>query len=300
MNLLKDKREQERIGEFQDFPNFPPDSLEQGVSAQSPVNKDKNWRLSSLLTPILTAVVILGLAAAGYYFGIYKPKQSTELPKQVVTVNEIRPPAETLTPSEKPAETTEQSAPIEQPVPEDKPVVVETPQTSLGMAAKILTTLNNVVKESDRIGSVFMDEGSFSAEVTSASHESATSIYAVLLNSIPAGCAVTSSPPAAGTGILLSGTFNAAGGSVATEQLSGPDLESKTRSLAQQAGLTLATTTLSVQAPRQLFVKMSGALSGCQIFLDILAKENLKVTVSKIILMPGQAGEYTFVLRLLI
>jgi hypothetical protein len=294
MNLLKDKREQERTGEFQDFPNFPLDDFNQGGSLQAPLNKDKNRRRSSFLTPLITVVVILGIAAAGYYFGFYKPKQRAELPKQVVAVDDAKPSVEASPPIEKPTATTEQPAPAEQ------PVVVETPQTSLGMAAKILAALNNVVKESVRIGSVFMDEGSFSAEVTAGSPESAKSIYDVLLHSIPAGLAITSLPPSAGTGILLSGTFNTAGGGVAAEQLSGADLEGKMRALAQQNGMTLTTATVSTQAPRQLFIKMSGAISGCQTFLEMLAKENLKLTVSKIILMPGQAGEYTFVLRLLI
>jgi hypothetical protein len=300
MNLLKDKREQERGGEFDIFPNLPADGFDRDAFNHATVDEQNHRRTASSIVLISAVFLILCLIAAGYYFGVYKAKQLTTPPNPASSVEQEKLPADSSAAQEKPSETIEKDTPVEQAASAEQPAAVEPPQTSIGLAAKIVAILNNIVKENGRIGSVFIDEGSFSAEISSESLESAQSTYDALLKSMPPEVTATSPAPTVKSNILFAGTFNAVAGAVVAEQPNGADLENRMRSWAQQCSLNMETMSTSTQMPRQLFVKMSGTLSGCQAFLELLAKENLKVTVSKIILMPGQAGEYTFVLRLLI
>lgn len=290
MNLLKDKREQERWGDFQDLTHFPADDLE--PPAASPTSATVKKNRGSLL-PLLAVFVVIGAVAAGYYLLIDKSSQPAPKPAQVEQVMPSKPVVPQ--PSDSAVEVAE--TPIEtqaQVQAEAQPAVATDSETSIGAAARLMTALLSAVKSDDRIGSIFFDEGAFSAEITSTSVESAKAVYAALGDA--AKNVVFTSEVPTGSSLLLTGTFIPA---TVSEIASGPDLEDQVKALAQQSGLTLATITVS-GAPRLMYIKMNGPLSSCRDFLVLFARQNIRVNISKIIIMPAQANDYTFVLRLLV
>jgi len=293
MNLLKDKREQERSREPQEFPSTPlqefgSDSM---VTTPFPENKERKhfpW------FPLLGILTILVASAAVYYFGFYKNTHEVKptAPQEQVVVTEI-PTTEVKT-----EEIVEQQTPREAPVAEQ--VVAPQKDDLLAKTAHIFTCLEKSLNSGSQLGTVILDNESFSAELSADSQTLLQSMVDTLRGMLTASVTFPADLKVNSTSVLIHGSFPAPAASTDGTQLSSSELEIRLRELAAAAGLTVMSISLTEQTPKQMFVKVSGSLTAGRIFIESFSTANINSRVSRIILMNGPQTNYTLVLRFII
>ncbi|MBN1479830.1 hypothetical protein EH223_18145 [candidate division KSB1 bacterium] len=292
MNLLKDKRDDERHAE----PTaFAPVSSEDVTSDAESMPKETGYEEKRPVQNSRTALFIIALvvlAVVVIYFSFFKPREGA-------VVSESEPPV-AMSDS---AKDTTATVPVAEETPTAETEVSAeitdlTDQSSLAVASLIMQTIQNSLTSGQRVTAFFLDEGSFSTEVEANSLEDAKAIYRTIQQSLPALTKLTSSAPVNGLTALLSGTFTptvtAVGNGWTRDEI---------KKLLEETARTAntAVTSLSIDGSTDeqkfVFMKIEGAFDNCRVFIDKLSQTNMKVSVSKLILMPASAGRYTFVLR---
>lgn len=289
MNLLQDKREQERQWHDKEFSGVSADSTQTETPEQSGLQKPPRSKKSGV--GFLVAIVVIAVAVIIIYFGFYRPRQPVDS-EPSVTEQEMQPEGGTETDQE-PALTQGEREP------EERQVVVSSQPSSIAMAATILQRTSASLSAGDEIGTMVFDEGSFSAEIVSSSVENAAATYDRLIASLPSEIEINSSRPTAGNNVLVSGTYTIAEQPDAAADVTEETLESTIRTIADQTAATLSSFTMNEQSGGQtfVFVKVNASLEGCQQFLQQLSQEISGMNVSKLIMMPGTAGQFVCVLR---
>jgi len=290
MNLLKDKRDLEKL----DAPVFsaPPKESQRETEALSDnpepeiIKKPKN----TLGTLLLAAFVFI-LAIVVTYFGFYKNKQSDKIhdPDTSVTAMDSNQGDEKSLPDA--GDSTDEG--------QDN---TETPAMSVGevsslrIASEFMQNIQAATAR-DNVTTLFMDDGSFSAEIDASSLVDAKNIYAAVRESLPSHTQITSSAPVNGTVAIISGTFTPAAVPSGSGLTRG-EIETKLREFAGQANNTISSLNISKQEDQHfVFMKTEGSFENCRTFVEKLADENIYVSVSKLIMTQNPSGSYTFVLR---
>ncbi len=284
MNLLHDKREQER-NQQSGFSEIESESLfnEDKARQESPSRPAKKRSGISIVATLL----VLAIAVFIIYFGFYKPKQAP-IGETGIVSDEV--PSET-TLEQKPPQQEQGQASAQQ-------SATTTQSSSIAMAATILQRIQESLQAGDVIGTMVFDEGSFSAEITSSSVDNAMSVYDRLVQALPSGVTVTSTQPTAGQNVLVSGTYSVA--QVPPAQVD--DLESIVNTIAEQHAVDISSFTMNAQAEGRsfIFLKLNAGLANCQQFLQTLSQQVAGIQVSKLILMPSGNEDFTCVLRFFI
>ena len=291
MNLRIDKREQEHPVDDHGMQNGLLDSLNEDREQQRdfPVSKFAPAK-KGVLGPIIAAVLVFAAALVIVYYGFYK--KSIRLPF-------LSGP-----------KSTEQTAAVESLTADEDNVVDSTVLTTsensrdsgkqrscIQIAPEIMNSIAGILGPEVRLNALFFDEGSFSAEINAPGTAEATTIYNSLSNSLSSDITLTSSPPRTGQNALLAGVFvsnpNSGAGAI-----SSVELEQKLRDIAEESLAIVASVNISSSAQGQtVFLKLDGTFDDSRQFLQRLSQLNLGITVSKLLLMPGQNNDYSFVLR---
>jgi len=284
MNLLIDKRDQEHSFEENDMQ----DALFAGLNAD--VQHDES-RTSTLIPPakrkgsigiILSAVLVLAVAMVIVYYGFYKKSIQIPLLSKQDNGRQVK--------EEAPPESAEEVAASA----EGTTAQNENLTSCIRMAPIIMDELAKVVTNDVGIEALFFDEGSFSAELKA---PDAAGVYRSIAAALGPDITLTSSEPKAGQNALIAGTFvSQPAKSGAT--YSNVDLEVLLRDISDGIGSQVMSLTISNAAQGQtVFLRLSGTFDMCRQYLKQLSRQDFSITVSKLLLMPGQGGNYAFILR---
>ncbi len=283
MNLLHDKREQER-NHHKDFSELESEPLfsEEKTKPELPP-KRRGQKKKRLGMGILGAILLLVVAVVIIYFGFYKPKQTIIDEPGIVSDNLQTEQADQQEPARKVLREQEQPTGSE--------------LSSIAMAATILQRVQQNLEGGDQLGTLVLDEGSFSAEITSNSVDNAMAVYDRLIQSLPSEISITSTQPTAGRNVLISGTFPVP--ESAPSQTEKNNLRSVVDTIADQHAVTVTSFTMDEQAGGRafIFLKINASISRCQQFLQTMSQQVSGIQVSKLILMPAGNDDFTCVLR---
>lgn len=294
MNLLRDKRDKEKPIDAADF---SPVASEEPFPESSPTSEEprfeKKPERKSKLGTLFMALVILVAAVLITYFGFYKPKEGGVVSESPPSLSQVDSTDKKVQDGSVTEESLEQDQ-IERttmPMQQDG-------ASSLRLASELLNTLQNAVSGTNRVTAFFLDEGTFSAEIAAGSVDGAKRVYDTIKSNLPANVTLTSSAPVSNSSALVSGSFTPQAASGGAE-LSADEIEQEIRQIASGATTTVSSLSIEPADDGQNFVVMriEGSLESCRRFVERLAAKNLTVNVSKLILMPGTSGLYTFVLR---
>ncbi|MBN1560061.1 hypothetical protein JW998_07405 [candidate division KSB1 bacterium] len=298
MNLLKDKRDREKPA-YEPIYSFStekttPDSQGPG---EEPIFAGKQTGLGKTGTILLSLAAILILAMIITYFGFYRNRGGESDAPADAEIAEIDSSREDVQSSTASVDVSKEEKAADETKTEITPPIkragdVSTLRIAADLMQKIQAAMGN-----GQVTTLFIDDGSFSAEVDAGSLADAQKVYAAIKESLPATMTVASSAPLNGTSALIAGTFapqSVSSGSV----LSGSDVDTKLRALAQNANISISSLDITSQSNGQSFVfmKVEGALDNCRLFIDNLSQENF-VNVSKLIMMPASSGNFALVLR---
>lgn len=287
MNLLIDKRDQEHAVEENDmqdalFAGLNADGKQDEVRAKPFVPPAKR---KSSLGFILAAILVLAAAAVIVYYGFYR--KGVQLPLSSKQDNG-RQQQEEASP-----ETAEQAESIATPS-EGTATQNEQFTSCIRTAPVIMAELAKAVNNGAGIQALFFDEGSFSAELKS---PDAAALYQSIAGSLGPDIKLTSSQPKAGQNALIAGTF-VSRPEKSGVALSNVDLEVLLRDMADEIGAQVMSLTISnVSQGQAVFLRLSGSFDLCRQYLQQLSQQKFSVTVSKLLLMPGQNGNYAFILK---
>jgi len=287
MNLLIDKRDQEHSFEENDMQ----DALLAGLNADEQQDEIRTNTLApaakrkSPLGIILTAILVLAAAVVIVYYGFFK--KSIQLPLLSKQDNG-RQLKEEASPT-----SAEQSGEISSSTGETASQNANL-TSCIRMAPRIMNELARSVGNGASIEALFFDEGSFSVELKAAD---AASVYRTVASGLGADITLTSSEPKSGQNALIAGTF-VSQPTKSGATLSNIDLEVLLRDMAEETGLQVTSLTISNAGQGQtVFLRLAGTFDRCQLYLKRLSQQSFSITVSKLLLMPGQDGKYAFILR---
>ena len=291
MNLLNDKREQERPVEEPIFEQDQTGEIQQDVDPipVSPQQVKPKTKKNSF-GPLLVIILIIILAVVIVYFGFYKNKTG-------VTTSDSKTPAS----AEISQDDSEQDSTVGQEAstePAASSVVVsgQNGPTSLKIASDIMQNIQTGLA-GGRVSALFIDEGSFSAEIDAGSASRAKQIYDEIKQALPPGIKLTSPAPQAVSNVFIAGTFASQSFSGASN-LSSAEIESTLREIVRVSNSTVSSLNINSQAEQKfVFIKVDGSFPNCRLFIEKLSQELVNINVSKLIIMPGQGDNYTFVLR---
>ena len=291
MNLLNDKREQELSVNDNSMQNALFESLNNESQEPTSFPQPKQTRAKkSLLGPILAAILVFVAAFVIVYYGFYK--KSFRIPS-------FSKPESTEQSSDSTASVNEDdnTDDPESVASTDHVVSSVAAKSCIQIAPEIMNSVAAVLGPNKIINALFFDEGSFSAEISASSTAEAATIYRTMESSLGEEITLTSSAPQVGQYALIAGTF-ASSPTSGKSTISSVDLEEKLRELAEDSAAMVASVNISTTAQGQsVFLKLDGSFDACRQFLQRLARQNLSLTVSKLLLMPGQNDKYAFVLR---
>ncbi len=293
MNLLYDKRDQERSEPLPDFNVFQTEDFnpEDYARAKPIIPRSKSGHL--VLQAVSAAVVITAIVA-GYYLGVVKPKKVIET-AQTVTVAE-EPPASAQQPPEPSSVPATADTGVQRSAAEETPTPLQVSEESVTIPADNLpglaALLLKIIPQDCRIGAVIVDQATFSLEVSTPSSAAAAALFNTYSNALPAALQLTSPPPSEAAFLVT--------GAVRLERSYGASLtlgqwESKLGATAAGTGLSVLTMTPETS---RLFAKFSGRMEAVQSFLIRLASDSEQPRVNKLIIMPSSGGNMTLVLRL--
>lgn len=294
MNLLKDKRDDERQAETTVFKPVSSEDFGADIKSESKrvtystAEKSTAKRFPSLL--FVAALLILAMVIL--YFGFFKNRE-------VTTVADAEPPvilSDTTkdTTAVLPASAAETET-VKTAVSAD--TGDQTDSATLLLAADLMQVIQNTLAPGRRVTAFFLDEGSFSAEIETGSLEDAKSLYATIQQSLPATTKLTSSAPVIGATTLLSGIFTPT--VTAGNGLTRDEIEQRLKETARTTNMSVVSLSIEGSAKEQKFVfmKIEGSFENSRLFVEKLAQSHMRVSVSKLILMPASDQRYTFVLR---
>ena len=275
MNLLVDKREQEQPSKE--------NNLDSSLSKDS--HPKKKLKILPVIVAFVALIVIAGAIVIFTRFDVLRSPatkgsaDSTFIESGTEEENAARRRSseEELTDSE--------SAPM------------DTGVSCAAFAGRVMQNVEAVLMPGQTVNSLFFDETSFSGEILTSSLEEAQTVYSKLAGWFTDGITLTSSQPRSGQTVLLSGTYQAA--TLEPDvSVSDADIESQLRDVASRVGTSI--TSLSIDQGSEkttVFMRQNGSLQECQQFLVNFNQLPYGINVSKIIILPSQDTNYTFVLR---
>ncbi|MBN1466061.1 hypothetical protein JXA02_09885 [candidate division KSB1 bacterium] len=286
MNLLKDKREIEKTAETPIF-SFPTDNAQPEPQSFEFDDKRAAPQRKSALPWLAALVIILGLIIT--YFGFFRNRQ-----RAVDSAADVKIIATDSTRVDSAGSVNVQT-PVEETVQETvAPITIQDDNSNLRIASDFMQKIQAAIGEG-QVTTLFIDDGSFSAEIAAGSPAAATRAYEAIKQALPGTMTVTSSAPV-NAAALITGTF-APQALQSGSGLPRAEIDAKLRAFAQDANASVTSLDISESDGRSfVFMKIEGALDNCRRFIDNLAQIK-SVSVSKLIMMPATSGNYTFVLR---
>ncbi|NLP11381.1 hypothetical protein GX408_13385 [bacterium] len=336
MNLLIDQRqmtEAEAAPEPQPFEYEPAPALEEPIFEQSPRGASLDYleyerppKSKSYVFPILMILLLLAAIAAATYFGFfYKPgdldfikrlgKRSTH-PVSMAPPREKPAPAVPAT-SDTALTVDTPTSSISPPVAESHvaappavaPTVTAPMRTDGDVMATVMTVFSKILAATPpavKLGTLVMDESSFSLEVTNPDRTTLEKLYADLRQQIP--CEFTVSPTASQAGgmrTLMTATYAAPPSSGWSQTgLNAETVSAEIRKLARTTGLSVVEITPQKTIIKNnsrrtpIFIKVRGDQSEFEAFGRQLAAKGWNLQVAKLILLDSREAAATFVLRL--
>ncbi len=292
MNLLRDKRDDERPAESALNERLSEDQFQQPGSGIEDQPAVKTKKAKNAFSTLLIAAAIFIIAILITYFGFYKPKEGSRL----ADAGQNNAQVDSTTDAVDDAESTQPKsvdAAVEQAAVSGSRT---TGESSLSTATTVMHTIQNALG-AGIVTAFFFDDGSFSAEVETASVSDAKNMYNSLKSSIPAGSELTSAEPNSSQA-LITGSLNP-GLALEPTGLAKSEIESELRQIASAAGTSVSSLNVDAPAGDQAFVvmRLSGSFQTCQTFIATLAQKSWNVNISKLILMSDSSDAFTFVLR---
>lgn len=306
MNLLRDKREQrwrtssdepfnEPKSEPEDDLRIPETTPSLSTTEQFP-DFHRQPREKNSLVPFLIIFASLSVLFTIIYFAFFK---STQQPETAQLPPSEQTPTQEQSPDQQPTTiTTLGESTVQQPaaVPSGADV------TSL---AGVVAVVNQALSGDVRLATLFMDESTFSVEVTSASPTSLTNFINTLKQMLPTDFSFSTVPASNFTNrLLVNAIFPAmksAASSAAT--LSAAQLRSELVTMVRDSGTSLDEITIS--EPRtwnqikrsDVYLKTRGSLAQCQAMLEKYHQKGWNSKILKVIAMPLDTNLINFVLR---
>lgn len=302
MNLLNDQREKGGPPAVHDFFQEQPQAEDKPGAAPEEsftesIDGAVEYKKPKFTAPFLItlAIVIVGLVAT--YFLFFRPARDSgqytltpTVPEAVVddSTSGIKPGAEGG------EETPEVSVGEAVPVPvRDRGANIKT--------SDVLTTFMKALPEGVHLGTLYLDERSFTAEVNAANRAEIVAFQEQLQEQISKEIRLS------GTGVnaLITGSFLATGNGSVVQPADidrgalGPALSA----LAGEMGLDVVDLKigedkiLGTTRAAEVFVKLKGSISDCQSYFEQIAQKGWNLKLSKMILMPSAGQEASIVLR---
>jgi len=320
MNLLVDQREIESATQAPtdqplDFESVPlQEEPPSKPYTESPVSDyydyERPEKGKSYFFPIFLIILLIAAIAAATYFGFfYKPGDLSFVSRLwKKTEQPVR-----MAPEK--AETTEQATSVTETAKvETAPATVPSPAKVMSASGqnsllRLLDAFSNIMQALPagiKLGTLFMDEGSFSLEISSAQRSDLERAMAEIKQRIP--CEISLSPATAGKDggrALLVGTFPATTETVPVmTQMNTPQLIEEVRRLAKAADLSIIDITPQKSVIKNdhrrtpIFIKVRGNQAGFVAFCRQLGEKNWGLQVAKLIMQAARTEGATFVLRL--
>jgi len=339
MNLLIDQREMaeaEAAPEPQPFEYEPAPTMEEPIFEQPSrgasldyLEYERPQKSRSYFFPVFMILLLLAAIAAATYFGFFYKPGDLDFIKRLGKRSER--PVSMAPPQEKPAptipatsdtvsttataETPAGSVPpiVDEPTvtapPAITPKVTEPVRTDGDALATVIMGFSKIIAATPpavKLGTLVMDESSFSLEVSNPDRPTLEKLYADLQQQIP--CEFTASPTAGQTGsmrTLMTATFASPASSGWSQVgLNAETVSAEIRKLAQAAGLSVVeitpqkTITKNNSSRTPIFIKVRGDQSKFEAFGRQLVAKGWNLQVAKLILLDSRETASTFVLRL--
>ena len=315
MNLLKDQRELE--------PQNIEDVFEDSASLDNVFSEPEDEQLEFVPQPKVEPVEsgprpVEEESFDGYGRGFDKKKRSLKIPLGiaaifivlvVVLVSFFRPKSGTPPTQDQlanNAEITQQDKSEQSQSEEQTPEQLNRQPVGTVKSAQvignIMSTLLSAIPSSSRLSTLFMDDGSFSIEV-SGSQADLQKYQSDLKSSLAS--AKISHGAISGGKTLISGTFPLAENSTSGGSVQKDDVLAQLTSLAGSAGVqVLEKSTKDLRSggstKSEIFLKVSGSVDQCQNVLKDFADKNWNVQISKVLLLPMNQQKANLVLRFLV
>ena len=317
MNLLNDELEK-RINHSEEDTTIPDQDFddlgEEPVIAQPPEEEptekeqsDKDYRKvkkqKSILLPIILIIMVFVVGTAAVYLGFFKGRKTTEL---------LPPPSENpfvtedslKTPSTKTVEkpTSKQEKPQEQ---KQQPVkTVSAKESAFANAMSVLYDLFGQRSQSVKISSVFLDESSVLAEVTSVSKTDVQSYYDKLTSLFSERVNVRL-VPGHGNHYVINGLMTSNRSEMnefASSNITRLDFQNSLKKMAVDAGITVQE--LAVNEPEQwknskrslVYIKCNGSMTQIENLLKQISQQGWNIKLLKLIL-TAQNDSFSLVTR---
>ncbi|HPI72688.1 MAG TPA: hypothetical protein PK843_04945 [bacterium] len=321
MNLLIDQREMmeaEAAPEPQPFDYEPAPTMEEPIFEQPAraasldyLEYERPQKTKSYFFPVFMILLLLAAIAAATYFGFfYKPGDLDFLKrwgKRGERPVSLAPPQEKPTPVF-PAPTADAPADLVPP-PAAATTVMKPVQTDDDALATVMTAFSKIIAVTPpavKLGTLVMDHGSFSLEVSHIDRPTLEKLYSDLRQQIP--CEFTTSPAAGQAGgmrTLMTATFTSPASSGWSQAgLNAETVSGEIRKLAQATGLSVVeitpqkTITKNNSRRTPIFIKVRGDQSEFEAFGRQLSAKGWNLQVAKLILLDSREAASTFVLRL--
>ncbi len=329
MNLLIDQREMteaEAAPEPQPFEYEPAPAMEEPIFEQPPreasldyLEYERPQKSKSYFFPVFMILLLLAAIAAATYFGFFYKPGDLDFIKRFGQRGER--PASMAPPQEKPAtavpatsdaavtKTPAETPSASVPPPVIAPAVTAPVQTDGDALATVITVFSKIIAATPpaiKLGTLVMDESSFSLEVSNPDRPTLEKLYADLRQQIP--CEFTASPTAGKAGgmrTLMTATFASPASSGWSQAgLNAETVSAEIRKLAQATGLSVVEITPQKPIAKNnssrtpIFIKVRGDQSEFAAFGRQLAAKGWNLQVAKLILLDFREAASTFVLRL--
>ena len=306
MNLLRDKREQRWRASADELFNEPKSDPEEDIRipeampGPSTVEQFSDFhrqpREKSSLVPFLIIFASLAVLFTIIYFAFFRSTQTPEMAQ-------LPPSGQTPTLEQIPAEqpttiiTSGESA--------VQPSAALPSDTGVTSLAGVVAVVNQALSGDVRLATLFMDESTFSVEVTSAGPTSLTNFINTLKQKLPTDFSFSTVPASNFTNrLLVNAIFPAMKGSVSSAAtLSAAQLRNEVVTMVRDSGTALDEITIS--EPRiwnqmkrsDIYLKTRGSLAQCQAMLEKYHQKGWNSKILKVIAMPLDANLINFVLR---
>lgn len=322
MNLLidqSDQQQQQHSAEPQETPESKIQTFEDEGMAALQADTPKDYyrydraykKKRNVLGPVLIIVVLLAIIMTAAYFSFfYKSNEFTSYTpstknkpwqKDSIATKTIIPPTVSKTDSGK---IKSLSNTIEKTIPPANKIAVNKP---VAMTTTILSIITSSFPEDMNIGTVIIDENSFSIEVSSSSRSAIESYFAGLKKQVNGDLSFSpSSGNYSGVRALITGTFQSSKQEWRSDTKASniDDLLKNIRQKAVDSGLKVVeitsekSKTLSGLKRTPLFIKVTGDGNSFSTFSSSIVNITQNIGVSKLIVMFSSRQNVTYVLRL--
>ncbi len=309
MNLMNDKREQERSRGFGPIEESgkPQASYQQRQGqSQKEGQYQAEYPKAKKGSPKLffgTLFLLIAITAI-IYFVFYKPRQSPITEEQGITEQRD---VESETDASPGQETTQQpeTVPREEMAPpsaegttavqEEAPAAAQKPPATTGTQTtdaalaqinSVMSVFQNTLSDDVDLGSLIFDESTFTAEVNGNSRQAVQNYYNKIQSQLPGFASVNTLAPSSGTQALITGTVKLSTGGGQTP--AADQVESRINALVNSTNVRKISLSQSAANGRtSYFLKVDGSLNDCMTFYNKVVQEGWNLKISKILLLPS-------------